>query len=150
MSKNIANIDGRQDVKTVLFEVTAANFAANNNNIDFEVEPGSVLLAGRIKKVTAFDGTTDVLDFGTLDTPTRYGSDLALKDTAGLAVAVAVAVLGAVALSHQLRLTRQYTGTPTNVGRIRIWLQFAKLGKADTTQGNASAPSVAPNPGPNY
>ena len=56
MSKNIANIDGRQDVKTVLFEVTAANFAANGNNIDFEVEPGSVLLAGRIKKVTAFDG----------------------------------------------------------------------------------------------
>ena len=150
MSKNIANIDGRQDVKTVLFEVTAANFVANGGNIDFEVEPGSVLLAGRIKKVTAFDGTTDVLDFGTLDAPTRYGSDLALKDTAGLVVAVDDAILGAGAISNKLRLTRQSTGTPTNVGRIRIWLQFAKLGKADTTQGNASAPSAPPNPGPNY
>ena len=48
MSKNIANIDGRQDVKTVLFEVTAANFVANGGNIDFEVEPGSIILAGRI------------------------------------------------------------------------------------------------------
>ena len=107
MSKNILNLDGRQDTKTVLFEVTAANFAANGNNIDFEVEPGSIILAGRIKKLVAFDGTTDTYNFGTTD-------------------------------------------TPTNVGRLRVWLQVAKLGKADTTQGNASAPSVAPNPGPNY
>ncbi len=150
MSKNILNLDGRQDTKTVLFEVTAANFVANGGNIDFEVEPGSIILAGRIKKLVAFDGTTDTYNFGTTDTPTRYGSAVTLKDTAAVVLTVDDAVLGSGSVTNKLRLTRAFTGTPTNVGRLRVWLQVAKLGKADTTQGNASAPSVAPNPGPNY
>ncbi|HEY3434235.1 MAG TPA: hypothetical protein VGK41_01145 [Solirubrobacterales bacterium] len=149
--KPIYNIDGRQDLKVAIFEVTATDFEENDNVVEFEVEPGSVLLAGRIKKVVAFDGTTDVLDFGTTDTPTRYGSDVALKDTAGVAVTVDDAVLGSGTITNKLRLTRQPTGTPTaGVGRIRVWLQLARLGKADTTQGNASAPSVPPNPGPHF
>jgi hypothetical protein len=114
MSKNIRNIEARQALMVAIFEVTAANFAANGNTIDIEVEPGTILMGARIKKLEAFDGTTDTFTFGTVDTPTRYGSATTLKDTAVV--------------------------TPT--------LDDAVLGQG--TQGNASAPSAAPNPGPNY
>ena len=144
----IYNIDGRQDVKAAVFEVTAADFVKYNGVIEFECEPGSVMIGARIKKMVAFDGTTDTYNFGTTDAPTRYGSAVTLKDTAVVSPTLDDAVLGAAPISNKLRLTRTFTGTPTLAGRLRVTLQFVKLGKADTTQGNYSAPSVAPNPGP--
>lgn len=148
--KPIYNIDGRQDVKAAAFEVTAADFVGNNGVIEFEAEPGSVMIGARIKKLVAFDGTTDTYNFGTTDNPTRYGSTVTLKDTAVVNPTLDDAVLGWDGISNKLRLTRTSTGTPTNVGRLRVILQFVRLGKADTTQGNKSAPSAPPNPGPNY
>lgn len=149
--KPIYNLDGRQDVKAVIFEVTEADFRLNDNVVEFEAEPGSVLTAARIKPLEVFDGTADSVDFGTADDPDRYGNDLNLKALTATQVVLDDAVLGEGAVSNKLRLTRTATGTPTEgVGKVRVWAQFVRLGKADTTQGNRSAPSVAPNPGPNY
>lgn len=149
--KPIYNIDGRQDVKAAVFEVTEAAFRANNNAVSFECEPGSVLLRAKLKPVEVFDGTADTVAFGTKDTANRYGGSHNLKATTTITVTTDEAVLGKGTVSNVLTLNRTATGTPTaGVGRLLVICEFAKLGKADTTQGNASAATIAPNPGPHY
>ena len=149
--KPIYNIDGRQDVKAAVFEVGEADFRLNDQQVTFEAEPGSVLIGARLKPIEVFDGTADTVAFGTEDDPDRYGASHNLKALTAIDVSLDDAVLGAGAVSNRLVLTRTATGTPTQgAGRLRVICQFVKVGKADTTQGNDSAPSAPPNPGPNY
>lgn len=149
--KPIYNIDGRQDVKAAVFEVTEADFRLNANVVKFEAEPGSVLVSARLKAVQLFDGTADTVAFGTEDDTDRYGASHNLKSATAVVVTPDDAVLGAAPVSNVLVLTRTATGTPTaGVGRLRVIAEFVKIGKADTTQGNDSAPTVPPNPGPHY
>ncbi len=133
--KHVPNIDGRQHPEVLLVEITAANFAANNAVITFEAQPGSILTSGTLRVTEAFDGTADTLDLGTPDDTDRYAADANLKTVANTTIAPDFAILGGGSISNKLVLTRTSTGTPTDVGKLVLLLQFVKFGKSYHTQG---------------
>lgn len=154
MSKLTNQLEGRQASEFVFVEITGAQLeaarAASGGVIDFEAPQGSVLHSGGARVMTAFTGTTPTLLVGDAVTPNRYtGTAIALQTPGNTAFTPAAYVYGANGNTNKMRLTYAIAGgTPTGAGSLLLTLEFLKLNRADHTQGNRSAPSAAPNPGP--
>ena len=144
---NIAT-EGRQHSEHVLFEVSRAQFDANKGIIQFEAPESGVLIAGSATVVTAFNGTSPTIDIGDVDDDNRYTSTPIPGGTAARTALTPTAFVygdGANTVRMQVRLNGGATGT---AGKIRVHLEFVKLGVAHHTTGNDSAPTIPPNPGP--
>lgn len=148
------NVENRQCPEYAIFDITAAMFARGGGKVVLEAQPGSVLIDGRVRVIDLFDaGTNDQMNIGTDDDDNRYtGTPINLKaNSAGVDLTLDDYVFGAAPNTNKIVISRTTTGTePTNVGKVRVILGFVRYGKAYHTQGNASAATIPPNPGPNY
>lgn len=154
--KLIAALESRQETENVFVEITqpqlAASLVANGGPgyIEFEPPLGGALVAGSADVNTVFDGSTATISIGDEGSATRYGGGaINLKSAARTEFTPDGYVYGASGNQRKMRLVYAITGSPTTVGSLLLHLQFCKLGRSTHTTGNASAPSVAPNPGPN-
>jgi hypothetical protein len=153
MSKLKNMLEGRQFSEHVFVEIIGAQLigalANNAGVVEFEAPQGSVLVSGSVRVLEAFDGTTPTLDVGDADDDDRYtGTAIDLTAVANTAFTPTGFVYGESPNTNVMQLTYAAGGTPTEVGRLLLQLEFVKLNKAYYTQGNYSAPSVPPNPGP--
>jgi hypothetical protein len=154
--KLAAALEARQGTENIIVEITQAQLAASlvanggDGYVEFDVPENGVLVLGSADVNTAFDGTTATISIGDAGSATRYGGGaINLKSEARTAFTPDGYVYGASGNERKMRLTYAYTGSPTEVGNLLLHLQFCQIGKSAYTRGNASAPSVAPNPGPN-
>lgn len=153
--KLAAALEARQQGEIVFVEFTQAQLAASlvaNGGlgyIEVDVPENGVLVNGSLDVNVVFDGDTAPFSIGDAASATRYNAAISLKSAARTVLTPTGYVYGGAAGSERkMRLVYAPTGTPTNVGSAQLFLQFAQLGKSTSTRGNASAPSVAPNPGP--
>lgn len=155
MSKLISRLEGRQSSEHVFVEITRAQLAATlvaNGGlgyVEFEAPQGSVLVSGSARVLTAFDGTTPTLDVGDSADDDRYtSSPIDLTATASTSFTPDGYLYGAGGNTNKLRLTYSVSGSPTAAGSLLLHMEFLRLNREDHTQGNYSAPSAPPNPGP--
>jgi hypothetical protein len=130
----IPNKDGLQNTEACYFTISLAQFVANGNVVDIDVIPGAEVLRGHIVVETAFNTTgTDTLKIGDAVDDDRYLGATSIKAAARTAIVpTGYLIPGAGA---KVRLTRTAADTAATVGSVRVFLEFAVLGKADTTQG---------------
>ena len=139
--------EARQHSEHILFEVTRAQFDANGGTVQFEAPESGILIAGSVSVVTAFNGTSPTLDIGDVDDDNRY-SGTPIAGTVGRTVLTPTAYVygeGENTVRMQVRLNGGAGGT---AGKVRVHLEFVKLGVSHHTTGNDSAPTIPPNPGP--
>lgn len=134
--ETIKNLDGRQDPKAAYVEISGADFDAHSNVVDLKAPPNSEIVAGHINVVEAFDAaTTDVVKVGDSSNDARYLANTNVKATGRTAVTPTGFVMGDASGSTQtLRITRTPTGAKTTAGKLRVYLAYVKLGRAETTQ----------------
>lgn len=152
--KLIASLEARQDTENVFVEITqpqlAASLVANGGPgyVEFDVPLAGALIMGSADVNSVFDGDTATISLGDAGSATRYLSATNLKSAARTVITPDGYIYGEGTNARKMRLTYAYTGTPTAIGSLLLHLQFCKLGRATFTNGNASAPSAPPNPGP--
>jgi hypothetical protein len=136
--KLISNLDGRAAVAAGYIELTLANFVARNNVIDIDLPPGSELVSGHLNVTDAFDAaTTDTIKVGDNANDARYLAASTVKAT-GRTVLVPTGFIN-TGDTHTLRVTRVASGTAATKGTVRIYFQYAEIGKSDWTQGDQGA-----------
>lgn len=155
MSKLISRLEGRQSSEHVFVEITRAQLNAalvangGPGYVEFEAPQASVLVSGFVRVLTAFTGTTPTLDVGDSIDDDRYtGTPIALGSAALTTFTPDGYLYGSGGNTNKMRLTYAVSGSPTDAGRLLLMMEFLKLNREDHTQGNYSAPSIPPNPGP--
>ncbi|HZX81036.1 MAG TPA: hypothetical protein VFE72_08815 [Lysobacter sp.] len=132
-SNIIENGEGVQHADVRYFEVTGANFDANNNVVDIALPLDAEVIGGHINVTEAFNAaTTDVLDVGDSASANRYGNDVNLKAVGRTALTPTGFVT--TTSNKVLRLTRVPTGAKTAVGTLRVFVQTVTLGRSVYTQ----------------
>lgn len=130
----IPNKEGLQNTEVAYFEVTLAQFVANANVIEFEGIPGSEIVRGHVQVDTAFNTTgTDTYKVGDAIDDDRYLAATNLKATSRTALVPTGYQI--FASNNKVRITRVPADTAATTGKIRVFVEYAVLGKTDTTQG---------------
>lgn len=133
--KFIYNLDGRAGVASAYIEIPLAALAARGGFADIDLPIGAEVIGGHINVTDASDaGTTDTVSLGDAGNATRYLAATNVKATGKTALANTAGFITTQA-AHSVRVTRATTGTAATKGTIRVYVQYAELGKADWPQG---------------
>lgn len=135
-NKFIKNLDGRQHSDILYVEISAEQFAANDNVVEVEVADNSQVIRGFLNVTEAFNAaTTDTIKVGDSVDDDRY---LAVSDvkTAGLKAMTPTGYIHGIGLTPQkLLITRVATGAAATAGKVRVFIETVALNKAYHTQG---------------
>lgn len=130
----IPNKDGLQNTEVAYFEVTLEQFVANGNIIELEGIPGSEIVRGHVQVDTAFNTTgTDTFKVGDALNDARYLAATNLKATSRTPLVPTGYQI--FASNNKVTITRVPADTDATAGKIRVFVEYAVLGKADATQG---------------
>lgn len=132
----VKNSDGVQSAAWRFFAISLADFTANNNVVEIEVQPGSQIIDGFINKTTGFNTTgTDTVKIGDAIDDDRYLAATTIKTT-GLASLTPTGYLhGYGGTPNKLRITRTPADNAATTGEVIIAIATLALGKACYTQG---------------
>lgn len=133
--KFVPNLDGRAGVASAYVEITNAQLTARAGVVDIDLPLGAEVVSGFINVTDASDaGTADAVSLGDAVNATRYLAATSTKTAARTALVATGFVTTPAA--HSLRVTRTTSGTAATKGTIRVYVQYAEIGKADWPQGD--------------
>lgn len=132
----IKNSDGVQHKDVRFFAISLAAFVANDNVVEIELPPGSMVTEGFINKTTAFNTTgTDTIKIGDEVDDDRYLAATTLKTAALVSLVPTGYLHGFAGTPNILRITRTPADTAATAGEVYVGISTVAVGKAYHTQG---------------